>query len=527
VVTAFLVAVGLAAVQVVFAAPPTGDFTISNAAPRVGDTVTFTPVNVTDPDSDPIEITWDFSYNGTTFTPDPTGDPPATSYATAGPRTVAMRVTDGTGGGDLLITHDLTVQGPPTASFTATPTAPQVGQTVNFDGSDSSDPDGGAIETYEWDLDGNGSFETNTGATPTASSSYDTPGPIDVQLRVTDDDGELSPIAIETVTVQEPANVAPTASFVATPARVQVGQTINFDGSGSSDSDGTIATYEWDLDGDGSFETVETVATGGDAVTSRLYTSPDPSITVRLRVTDDDGATSEAIQTVRVDSTPVPNLPPQASFRVSPASPFTGDVVTLSSTSSDPDGPLVSQDWDTDNDGQFDDASGPVASRSFPSAGGQTVRLRVVDGNGASAIAVGRVDVRARLIPPPPPPPPPPPLTVLDSNVTISGRFSNSSTTIGRLIVKAPAGAQIAPACKGRGCPKRVKKLRAKAAAKRVRVRAFERRWRPGAKITIRVTKPGFIGTHTQFKIRRGKRPKRIELCVQPAAKRASACPQS
>ena len=53
---------------------------------------------------------------------------------------------------------------------------------------------------YEWDLDGNGSYETNTGATPTASTSYATPGPVTVGLRVTDVAGKTATTA-ETVSI--------------------------------------------------------------------------------------------------------------------------------------------------------------------------------------------------------------------------------------------------------------------------------------------------------------------------------------
>ena len=50
-------------------------------------------------------------------------------------------------------------------------TRPPIGATVTFDGSASSDP-GGAIAKYEWDLDGNGTFETDTGTVATTTSTY-------------------------------------------------------------------------------------------------------------------------------------------------------------------------------------------------------------------------------------------------------------------------------------------------------------------------------------------------------------------
>jgi len=42
---------------------------------------------------------------------------------------------------------------------------------------------------YEWDLDGNGTFETNTGTTATTSRVYANAATVNIGLRVTDDDG--------------------------------------------------------------------------------------------------------------------------------------------------------------------------------------------------------------------------------------------------------------------------------------------------------------------------------------------------
>ena len=59
---------------------------------------------------------------------------------------------------------------PPTASFSVAPNPANTGQNVTFDATASSDPDG-TIAKYEWDLDGNGSYETDTGTTKTALAS--------------------------------------------------------------------------------------------------------------------------------------------------------------------------------------------------------------------------------------------------------------------------------------------------------------------------------------------------------------------
>jgi PKD repeat protein len=70
----------------------------------------------------------------------------------------------------------------------------------------SQDPDG-SIVNYRWDLDGNGSFETNTGATPTANRTFPRPGTFTVGLQVTDSDG---------------ATNATTASLVVSPAPMKL-----------------------------------------------------------------------------------------------------------------------------------------------------------------------------------------------------------------------------------------------------------------------------------------------------------------
>lgn len=95
------------------------------------------------------------------------------------------------------------------------------------------------------------------------------------------------------------------------------------------------------------------------------------------------------------------NQPPSASFTVSPGSPRAGDRVTLSSTSTDPEGAIARQEWDLDADGQFDDASGATATWVFPSAGTYRVSLRVTDDAGASADASRTLTVAVTPTPPP------------------------------------------------------------------------------------------------------------------------------
>ena len=76
---------------------------------------------------------------------------------------------------------------------------------------------------------------------------------------------------------------APLASFTATPDSPLIGQPVTFDASGSRDLRGSIVKYEWDADGDGTFES----ATAG-ATLSLSYPSWGPRFSY-LRVTNDAG----------------------------------------------------------------------------------------------------------------------------------------------------------------------------------------------------------------------------------------------
>jgi PKD repeat protein/glucose/arabinose dehydrogenase len=78
-------------------------------------------------------------------------------------------------------------------------------------------------------------------------------------------------------------NQPPNAVATAAPTSGTVPLAVSFNGSGSSDPDGTITAYAWDLDGDGAFDDSTAQSPSFTYTTAGTYT-------VRLRVTDDDGA---------------------------------------------------------------------------------------------------------------------------------------------------------------------------------------------------------------------------------------------
>ena len=144
---------------------------------------------------------------------------------------------------------------------------------VAFNGLASFDPDG-TIVAYAWDFGDGG---TDTVATP--NHSYAVAGTYTVTLTVTDNDGATG-TSTTTATIQ----TAPPVADSGGPYSGTAGVAVPFDGSASSDPDGTIAVYAWDF-GDGS--------TGNGTTPSHTYTAAN-TYTVTLTVTDNQGATGSA-----------------------------------------------------------------------------------------------------------------------------------------------------------------------------------------------------------------------------------------
>ena len=131
---------------------------------------------------------------------------------------------------------------PPVAVATANPTSGDIGMTVSFDGSGSSDPNGDPL-TYAWDLDGDGGFDDSTAAKP--PWTYTTAGSYRVSLRVSDGRGGTATDAI-TIGVGRPKV---TISTPTTDLRWAVGETVSFSGSATDNQGVAIpaANLTWRL----------------------------------------------------------------------------------------------------------------------------------------------------------------------------------------------------------------------------------------------------------------------------------------
>jgi len=228
--------------------------------------------------------------------------------------TVAMGSTYLYGQGRLALQAPSGTNQAPTASFAWSPSAPQTGTPVTFNGTSSSDADGYVV-SYTWNF-GDGS----TGSGSVATHAFAAAGVYSVQLTVTDNDGATN-TSTQLVTVSATANTSPTASLAASPNPTEPNVWISFSGAASYDVDGSIVQYAWSF-GDGS--------TGSGSTAYHRYTTAG-TYTVQLTVTDDDGATDTDTVTIVVQSAAAPDLTVQ-NVSYTPTSPTQGHSVTFSIT---------------------------------------------------------------------------------------------------------------------------------------------------------------------------------------------------
>jgi PKD repeat protein len=210
-------------------------------------------------------------------------------YTNEGTRTATLTVTDDTGlTGSSSIEIEITDNRTPVARFVRSPQQGPAPLKVNFDasGSNPSDQVNGHIVTYKWDF-GDGA----NGAGVKTSHTYKKAGDFTVTLEITDDNGSK-----DSATKDVSVFIKPVARFSMSPSEGVVPLTVKFDGSSSSDEDGSIRSYKWYF-GDG------TVG-WGKVVKHQYHTGGDKKVT--LQVTDNDGWCDKTEKSLSLIDRPFP-----------------------------------------------------------------------------------------------------------------------------------------------------------------------------------------------------------------------------
>jgi|GEM_PF-237165 len=343
--------------------------TAPNVAPTAAFTSTATNLGVatdatssTDSDGSIVSYAWDFGDSSTA-----SGVTASHTYAAAGTFTIALTVTDNSGATNT-VSHSVTVIATniaPVAAFSSTTNS----LTASFDSSASADSDG-TIASYAWNF---GDTTTGSGASPT--HTYLQPGSYVVSLTVTDNRGGTNTVT-HSVTVVA-ANVAPTAAFTTTATDLAVA----VNGSGSTDTDGTVASYAWDF-GDG--------ATASGSTANHTYAAAG-TYTISLTVTDNKGATGTVTHPVSVLAA---NVPPVAAF----GSTTTNLSAAFdASASTDSDGTIASYAWDF---GDSKTGTGVSPTHVYTLPGSYVASLTVTDNRGGTSTVTHSVTVTAPNVAP-------------------------------------------------------------------------------------------------------------------------------
>ncbi len=236
---------------------------------------------------------------------------------------------------------------------------------ATFNGLSSIDTTG-TITSWVWNF----GDQTTAGTGSIVSHSYALSGTYQVTLTITDSNSHTS-------TITKPVTIATNSPPIAAFTYTAQGLTVSFDGTGSSDIDGTISSYSWNFNDSQS---------GTGATKSHTFANPG-TYNVTLTVTDNSGTISDISHILTVSQT-VSNLPPTAAF--------TNTINSLSvnvdgSSSSDYDGTISSWSWN------FGDGSaaqtGSILSHTYANPGTYTITLTVTDNLGATNTASKSVNL--------------------------------------------------------------------------------------------------------------------------------------
>jgi PKD repeat protein len=292
------------------ATPPVADI---QADVTTGDApldVNFTAAFSTD---DVFIVNYEFDFDGDgVFETDNGPNPNAQhTYGSTGQYDAAVRVTDTD---NLTDTASITITvtgdpGAPVADIQADTDTGFAPLHVEFDASGSTDD--GLITKYEWDWGNDGIYEDESSPFPNIGHDFNTPGTYLVWVKVTDDESKTGTASMM-IQVNPPGPSGPQAIQYANPRYGPVGQKVDFDASESYSTDGAIVKYEWDIDGDGTFEI--------DNGTDPMYTHSFGAAGVydaTVRITDDQAQQDEKIMLVLI--TPDNSFPPDDSLFVLPS----------------------------------------------------------------------------------------------------------------------------------------------------------------------------------------------------------------
>lgn len=323
--------------------------------PRGCDAVSLSAAGSTDVDGDDLNYLWRFGADKTAH-----GVLVTRTFPGPGTYPARLELTDTSGqvGNGVARDFQVIVKAPPVAVAKSAAVV-AAGEPVLFDGRESSSGEY-AIASHVWTLNDGSTLQGSA-----VTAVFDTPGIYTAKLHVVDASGH--PCDTDDTTTQVRVNARP-AARAGEDRHVAAGQNLVFDAAASSDYDGKIVQFAWEL-GDGAVKVGRRI--------EHAFTTPG-AYTVSLRVSDDSGAANAVgLDTVRivVNARPVARAGDDVTAQL-------GEQITFdASASSDADGDTLIYEWDFGNGAK---GAGATPSFGYQKVGTYRVTLSVRDGTGLS-----------------------------------------------------------------------------------------------------------------------------------------------
>lgn len=277
--------------------PPVIDYTVDNDSGQGKLTVNFDFSSSADPE-DGVLLDWSWSPEG-----GPLFEQGSTflfwEYDHVGEYDCIVRATDLEGGMSEVVipisVTDVPGNDPPEADIFAEEDSGLVPLSVTLNAQNSTDPENGFM-TFRWDIDEDGYFEEFTGGSPVFKHVYIAAGTYNPSVMVIDEFGavDIATMQIEVLPVE--GTEPPVARLEAVYWYDNTSGERYFTAQGSYDPDNDIVKYEWDFEGDGTFD----ADSGLNPVNNVVYSQDGGVFNVAVRVTDSGGRSDTAVCPVMV-----------------------------------------------------------------------------------------------------------------------------------------------------------------------------------------------------------------------------------
>ena len=315
-----------------------------------------------------IKYYWDFNGDGIYDDSSNTDPAISTIYTHAGVYNAAMGVLDDDGniGTDVRVVTVL--NNAPIITAIRRDTTISIYDSIPF--SATAIDNDGSVTKYEWDFNGDGTYEFTNKSNASAGFKYNVVGVFKAILRVTDNDSKTT---IDTANISVVLDVPVANAGVDT--TVVINSIVNLKGA-ATQLFGTIVMYKWDFNGDGIYEDSSVLPTITHKYThATVYNA-------RLMVRDDDGntATDDKIITVTNSAPTITAIRADTTISIN-------DSIVMTVTAIDVDGTVSEYAWDFNGDGVFEYTSlvtGATGYRYGP-AGDFKAIVRVTDDDGKTA----------------------------------------------------------------------------------------------------------------------------------------------